>query len=238
MAGVLQCSDLVTQTGRHSRQQSSHSCSTSAPLRAPQRSPAAGGIVGAHSRATVVLPRRNVAPLAAVASERPPSFVPRAPECVEDVMTRGKIYQCREDTTVDEALEMMVRNKITGLPVVDRDNRVIGVVSDYDLLSLDGISGKMQKTGMFPDTSMEWKAFHEVQKLVVKNAGKLVSDVMTPDPLVVRPHTNVEAAARILLERKVRRLPVVDDDGKLVGIFTRGDVIKAALANRRAAQGL
>ena len=46
------------------------------------------------------------------------------------------------------------------------------MVSDYDLLSLDNICGKMEQTGMFPDTSMEWKAFREVQKLVVKNAGK------------------------------------------------------------------
>ena len=62
-----------------------------------------------------------------------------------------------------------------------------------------------------------------------------VSDVMTPDPLVVRPETNIEAAARILLQKKVRRLPVVDDTGRLIGMFTRGDVIKAALRARKAA---
>lgn len=61
-----------------------------------------------------------------------------------------------------------------------------------------------------------------------------VSDVMTPDPLVVRPETNIEAAARILLQKKVRRLPVVDDSGRLIGMFTRGDVIKAALRARKA----
>ena len=64
-----------------------------------------------------------------------------------------------------------------------------------------------------------------------------VSDVMTPEPLVVRPNTNVEAAARILLERKVRRLPVVNEKGHLMGMFTRGDVIRAALHSRKAAQG-
>ena len=62
-----------------------------------------------------------------------------------------------------------------------------------------------------------------------------VSDVMTADPLVVRPETNIEAAARILLQKKVRRLPVVDDSGRLIGMFTRGDVIKAALRARKAA---
>ena len=47
------------------------------------------------------------------------------------------------------------------------------MVSDYDLLSLDQISGKMQQTGMFPDTDTNWQAFKEVQKLVVKNAGRV-----------------------------------------------------------------
>lgn len=61
-----------------------------------------------------------------------------------------------------------------------------------------------------------------------------VGDVMTPDPLVVRPETNIEAAARILLQRKVRRLPVVNDSGKLVGMFSRSDVIKAAMETRQA----
>lgn len=62
-----------------------------------------------------------------------------------------------------------------------------------------------------------------------------VEDVMTPDPLVVRPETNIEAAARILLNKKVRRLPVVDGNGSLIGMFTRGDVIRAALRARKAA---
>lgn len=62
-----------------------------------------------------------------------------------------------------------------------------------------------------------------------------VSDVMTADPLVVRPETNIEAAARILLQKKVRRLPVVDETGRLIGMFTRGDVIKAALRARKTA---
>ena len=63
-----------------------------------------------------------------------------------------------------------------------------------------------------------------------------VADVMTSNPLVVRPETNIEAAARILLEKKVRRLPVVDETGALIGMFTRGDVIKAALRARNAAK--
>lgn len=157
------------------------------------------------------------------------------PEKVGDVMTKKHVWTCSPDTSIDDALESLVEHKITGLPVVDEEGKVVGVVSDYDMLTLDNVSGRMEAAGIFPTASMDWEAFHEVQKLILKNTGKQVSDVMTPDPLVVRPETNIEAAARILLQKKVRRLPVVDDSGRLIGMFTRGDVIKAALRARKAA---
>ncbi|CAK0737120.1 hypothetical protein CVIRNUC_000858 [Coccomyxa viridis] len=156
---------------------------------------------------------------------------------VDDVMTKRKLFSVREDTSIDEALELIVAHRISGLPVLDAQDRVVGVVSDYDLLSLDAVSGKMQETGFFPRPETNWDAFHQIQKLVLKNAGKSVADVMTESPIVVRPTTDMTSAARLLLDTKVRRLPVVDDDGRLVGIFTRGDVIKAALEARRSAAG-
>ena len=61
-----------------------------------------------------------------------------------------------------------------------------------------------------------------------------VADVMTADPMVVRGNTDLEAAARLLLERRIRRMPVVDSQGRLIGVFSRGDVIRAALTQRKA----
>jgi CBS domain-containing protein len=60
---------------------------------------------------------------------------------------------------------------------------------------------------------------------------------MTLDPVVVRGAETIESAARTLLARKVRRLPVVDGDGRLIGLFSRSDVIKVALEARQAALG-
>jgi CBS domain-containing protein len=60
---------------------------------------------------------------------------------------------------------------------------------------------------------------------------------MTLDPVVVRGAETIESAARMLLARKVRRLPVVDGDGRLIGLFSRSDVMKVALAARQAALG-
>jgi CBS domain-containing protein len=60
---------------------------------------------------------------------------------------------------------------------------------------------------------------------------------MTSAPLVVRETTNLEDAARLLLETKYRRLPVVDSSGKLVGIITRGNVVRAALKIKKKFEG-
>ncbi|XP_059623912.1 CBS domain-containing protein CBSX1, chloroplastic [Cornus florida] len=155
---------------------------------------------------------------------------------VGDFMTRREdLHVVKPTTTVDEALDALVENRITGFPVIDDDWKLVGLVSDYDLLALDSISGGGQTdTSLFPEVDSTWKTFNEVQKLLSKTNGKVVGDLMTPAPMVVRESTNLEDVARLLLKTKYRRLPVVDGDGKLVGIITRGNVVRAALVIKRA----
>ncbi|PHT62637.1 CBS domain-containing protein CBSX2, chloroplastic [Capsicum annuum] len=155
-------------------------------------------------------------------------------------MTRKEdLHVVKTTTKVGEALEMLVEKRVTGLPVVDDDWNLVGVVSDYDLLALDSISGAGQAdTNLFPDVDSTWKTFNEVQKLLSKTNGKVVGDVMTPTPLSIREDTNLEDAARLLLQTKYRRLPVVDGDGKLVGIITRGNVVRAALQIKRTIENI
>ncbi|KAK4776550.1 hypothetical protein SAY86_005238 [Trapa natans] len=139
---------------------------------------------------------------------------------VGDFMTKKEaLYVVKATTSVDEALEVLVEKRITGFPVIDDDWNLVGVVSDYDLLALDSISGSGHSdVNIFPDVDSSWKAFNRIQRLVSKTHGKVVGDLMTPAPLVVRETTNIEDAARLLLETKYRRLPVVDSKGKLVGL--------------------
>ncbi|KAH9712020.1 CBS domain-containing protein CBSX1 [Citrus sinensis] len=134
---------------------------------------------------------------------------------VGDFMTtKEELHVVKPTTTVDEALEILVEKRITGFPVIDDDWKLVGLVSDYDLLALDSISGSGRAdNSMFPEVDSTWKTFNEVQKLLSKTNGKMVGDLMTPAPVVVRETTNLEDAARLLLETKYRRLPVVDADG-------------------------
>ncbi|CAK9159436.1 unnamed protein product [Ilex paraguariensis] len=191
-----------------------------------------------HSADRLVGPRKSVSVAAngtLTASTVPPK---NGVYIVGDFMTRREDLQVvKPTTTVDEALETLVEHRITGFPVIDDDWKLVGLVSDYDLLALDTISGTGRgDTNMFPEVDSTWKTFNEVQNLLSKTNGKVVGDLMTPAPLVVRESTNLEDAARILLETKYRRLPVVDGDGKLVGIITRGNVVRAALQIKHASE--
>ncbi|KAG6526468.1 CBS domain-containing protein CBSX1, chloroplastic-like isoform X2 [Zingiber officinale] len=150
---------------------------------------------------------------------------------VGDFMTRKEnLLTVKPYTSVDEALELLVKNRISGFPVIDDDWKLVGVVSDYDLLALDSISGSGRtEISMFPEVDSSWKTFNEIQKLLSKTNGQVVGEVMTRTPLAVRESTDLEDAARLLLETKYRRFPVVDGNGKVVGIITRGTVVRAAL---------
>ncbi|OWM79211.1 hypothetical protein CDL15_Pgr003383 [Punica granatum] len=140
---------------------------------------------------------------------------------VGDFMTKKEdLIVVKTTTGVDEALETIVEKRISGFPVIDDDWHLVGVVSDYDLLALDSISGGGQNDiDIFPDVDSSWKAFNRIQRLLNKTHGKVIGDLMTPAPLVVRETTNLEDAARLLLETKYRRLPVVDSNGKLVRFY-------------------
>lgn len=150
-------------------------------------------------------------------------------KCVGDVMTRG-VHTVTSATTVLEALQLVVDKKVTGLPVIDEDNKVVGVVSDFDLLALDRKA--LVQDIMFPPTDQSWQAFNDLKRSLEKIEGKNVEDVMTMDPVVVRSETSIDAAAKLLLESKIRRLPVVDKTGALVGVLTRRDIVVAALEDR------
>lgn len=188
-----------------------------------------------RGRRSCSTPRRRLLLAPSVANAHVNNSVPATGSyTVADFMTRKKdLYVLKTTTTVDEALEALVEKRVTGFPVIDDDWKLVGVVSDYDLLALDSISGGTQSdTNLFPDVDSSWKAFNEIQKLLSKTNGKVVGDLMTPAPLTVLETTNLEDAARLLLETKYRRLPVVDNDGKLVGIITRGNIVRAALQTR------
>lgn len=129
-------------------------------------------------------------------------------ELVRDWMTRD-VIAVSPDTTVLEAGQLMIERTIRRLPVVE-DGRLIGIVSYSDVRSAKASS----KGGM--DI---WELSYRLSRLTV-------SEIMTPNPVTISPDETIGAAAQLLLKYMIGGLPVLDQDGRLVGIITESDIFR------------
>mmetsp|Transcript_34298 Transcript_34298/g.89084 ORF Transcript_34298/g.89084 Transcript_34298/m.89084 type:complete len:244 (+) Transcript_34298:201-932(+) len=161
---------------------------------------------------------------------------------VSAVMTPQPIQVCYPDTTVDEALEILGSQRLTGMPVVDRETgKLVGILSDFDLISLEKIlkpslgeaSSSKHVKDIFPATGESWMAFKAVTKLVETQMCKNVAECMSTNVYTVSPDTSIEDAAKLLLSKDVRRVPVLDANGNMVGIMSRSNIVQAAVKARR-----
>ncbi|MFC8849131.1 MULTISPECIES: CBS domain-containing protein [unclassified Micromonospora] len=139
---------------------------------------------------------------------------------VGDVMTED-VATVGEQTPYRQIVDVLVRRGISGVPVVDGFRRVLGVVSETDLLH------KIERVG-HPD---ERRVFGGRRRRAAreKAAALVAGDLMTAPAVTTYPQASLPAAARQLERDAVRRLPVLDDLGRLVGIVTRGDLLRVHL---------
>ncbi|MEU8233210.1 CBS domain-containing protein [Actinoplanes sp. NPDC048967] len=135
---------------------------------------------------------------------------------VDDVMTKD-VVTVREGTPYRDIVGLLLSRRVSALPVVDDRGRLAGLVSEADLLHKVGAAGR-QAPRMF-DT---WRRHTDR----VKARGHIAVEVMTWPVVTAEPSLTLAAAARRMHREHVRRLPVVDSSGRLVGIVTRSDLLK------------
>jgi CBS domain-containing protein len=132
---------------------------------------------------------------------------------VKDVMTTRVIW-VKKDATFREMAVALRENRVSAFPVIDDDGKVVGVVSEADLLTKEALDGE---TGVLAGL-----LHHRDQ---TKTRGVTAGDLMTTAVVAVRPEDTVEHAAKLMYDRRVKRLPVTDESGHLVGIVSRADVL-------------
>ena len=137
---------------------------------------------------------------------------------VRDVMSENVIAAQKFDD-ITSAARILSENNISGLPVVDKENRVIGIISEADVLAMMGT----QRKHTFKDFVMHLFG----HPLPERKMGDLVGDIMTPTPITIRPDADISEAAKIMDEKRIRRLAVVDPENRLVGVISRRDILKA-----------
>lgn len=138
---------------------------------------------------------------------------------VRDLMT-SVVITVRPETSLKKVGTILARCGISGVPVVDADGRVIGVVSEGDILFKE--RGPSQQKGRLARRSDTHAKGDEL-----KVEAQTAAQAMTAPAKTIAPWRPVSAAAAQMLEEGVNRLPVVDDESRLVGIVTRADLVRA-----------
>ena len=136
---------------------------------------------------------------------------------VAEVMTRD-VVTVGPDMPLKEAATVISERGVSGVPVCDDDGAVVGVLSESDLLVKQ--SGMRPRGGLF-SLLVEPREPNDLAKVYAHTAGR----AMTAPAITLAPEATVTEAARLMLERNLNRLPVVDD-GRLVGIVTRADLVR------------
>jgi len=142
-----------------------------------------------------------------------------------DVMTTN-VITVEPDTAVQELATLLSDRGISGVPVVDRDNRLVGVVSEGDLLHR-AETGTERRTQRRRSRWLDnFASDQEAARDYVKAHGRIVREIMTRDVISVSDTTELADIATLLETRRIRRVPVVRD-GQLVGIISRANLVRA-----------
>lgn len=139
---------------------------------------------------------------------------PESPYTVSDVMTHTVVAVGR-DASFKEIVALIDQWKVSALPVLEGEGRVVGVVSEADLLAKEGVKGGGEQ------------AFDPVAR--AKAEGLTAGELMSAPAITVHADASVAEAARIMARRRVKRLPVVDAVGMLQGVVSRSDLLKVFL---------
>jgi CBS domain-containing protein len=144
---------------------------------------------------------------------------------VSEVMSKP-VFSVRRETPLQEAVTLLSSHHISGLPVVDESGVLVGELSEKDLM--------VRESGfdagpyvMFLDAVIYLRNPLEWNRQVHQVLGSSVGDVMSSQPHTCDASTSLPQAARLLNDRRIQRLFVVDAQGAMVGVLTRGDVVRA-----------
>jgi len=140
---------------------------------------------------------------------------------VRDVMTPN-VVSVRDDESIVKAARLMLQNRISGLPVVNANGALVGVVTEGDFLRRGELGTSRQRP--------KWLEFlvgpGRLANEYVHQSGRKVAEVMTPDPLTVGEDDSLETVVKLMESRRIKRLPVMRA-GQMVGIISRANLVHA-----------
>jgi CBS domain-containing protein len=142
---------------------------------------------------------------------------------VKDIM-KTDVVTIGPEATVEELAHLLAKEHLGGVPVADGNGQLIGIVTEGDLVALD-TDLHFPFYIQFLDSYIYLESRHKFEERLRKAVGAFVKDVMTDEVHTVTPDDSVRQVATLMSRHKINRIPVVDADGKLVGIVGRHEVL-------------
>src|SRR5438445_174573 len=142
---------------------------------------------------------------------------------IADVMTK-QVRTVGRETPLKEVARILAYLGISGLPVVSPEGRVLGIVSEGDLLFKERGATPAHRGGLL-GLLLDWDEDEAEVKLQARTAGEAMSSPV----ITIGPKAALTEAASLMLDKHVKRLPVLGEDGTLLGIVTRADLVRAFL---------
>lgn len=141
-----------------------------------------------------------------------------------DIMQKN-VVTVNEDATMQELAELLSKNRISGVPVVDDNNRVVGIATEGDLVTIDA-DIHFPHYIQFLDSVIFLESVKKFDERLRKAAAYRVREIMTTEVVTVQQDEPVESIATLMTDKEINRVPVLDGD-VLVGIVTRADLVRA-----------
>lgn len=148
---------------------------------------------------------------------------------VKDIMTK-EIITINETDTAENCAKLLNKYELSGLPVLNDKGKLVGIVTEGDLIRRASDFGGPSYLEIFGGI-FYLDSPKEYMKKLKKSMGQIVSDIMTEDVFTVGYNEKIEDAATILVEKNVKRLPVIDEEDRLVGIVSRKDIMNHLFHN-------
>jgi CBS domain-containing protein len=139
----------------------------------------------------------------------------------KEIMTK-KVITIKKEATVADLIDLLIKNKFAGVPVVDNDNNIVGIVTETDIILQESNLPLPLSIGLtFID---KFETYLKDTKSYLKTK---VEDIMIKDVKTVKEDSPLLDVVNTMINNKINRVPVVDNKKKLVGIITRADIIKS-----------
>ena len=148
----------------------------------------------------------------------------------KDIMTKD-VITVQPETEIVQAAKLLLEHHINGLPVVDKEGRMKGIICQSDLV-VQQRKIPLPSFFIMLDSFIPLTSSKTIKKELQKMSAITVKDAMTPDPITVGPETGLEDIATMMVKHKIHTLPVLDQ-GRIVGIIGKEDILRTLMSDMK-----